>query len=204
MVLTFYHLQHERSKALIRAVLDVMVQCPVGNLRRSLLSIALVEERKPIIQARSLFLVSCAPVVRRNASGIGLLALLIVRQIYSRYPVLLFWCVVGSLSLVLCAVMMCGYPMLLVPCGWCGYASDPVPFYFPISVEARVLSPWYGLLPSRSCINIFFSIFLGFSRIRLDESRYVLVRTLTEERGPYISELFRGRHVIDRDPSFFN
>ena len=30
------------------------------------------------------------------------------------------------------------------------------------------------------------------------------MRTLTEELGPYITDLFRGCHVMDQDPSFLN
>lgn len=66
MVLTLYHFQHKRSEELIGVILHVLGDRPVGNLRRSLLCALFVDERKPVEQAYSLFLVwcSCVPVVR--------------------------------------------------------------------------------------------------------------------------------------------
>ena len=58
MILTFYHLPHKRSEALTEKDLDFLLDCPVGNLRRSLLRVFLDE------QACSTFVVprSYAPV----------------------------------------------------------------------------------------------------------------------------------------------
>ena len=73
---------------------------------------------------------------------------------------------------------------------------------FPISLEVRVLSPWYGLFPGRSCMNFFVSLFLVLSRISFLEFQLMPMRTLAEEPGAHISELPRGPHVMDCDPSF--
>ena len=58
--------------------------------------------------------------------------------------------------------------------------------------------------PSRSILYKLLPVFLVLCCMCLDESQYVPMCTLTEELGPHISELPRGRHVMDREPSFLN
>ena len=49
-----------------------------------------------------------------------------------------------------------------------------------------------------------FRLFLVCLGIFLDDFQWVLMRTLAEGLGSYISEFLRGCHVMDRDPSFLN
>ena len=60
MVLALYHFPHEQSVKLIRLSLDVLLECPVGDFHRSLLPVARVEDRKPVISSAPFFL-CCVP-----------------------------------------------------------------------------------------------------------------------------------------------